>query len=165
MDSSALLSASTGQNETAAWPDSILELSLDLVHSNPLPRSRFFQKTEIEKFTQSFEESQDFQPSQVFATTGEIGDFDPQGRGSGNLGLVLGLVFGLLFLVAIAVAAAFWVYRQHLAKEKKESVDDGDHMAEFYDRMQREKEDEMTVDFQNPMFTNAGLGGDSDAIE
>jgi hypothetical protein len=125
--------------------------------------SQFHSATGLFRISQEFAQSSELRYSPGFPDSGSLiatellKDVDPAGSGSSQVGMVLGIVFGLIFMVAVAVAGGVWAWRRRMARPKEESVDDGDHMAEFYDRLEREKQDQISVDFHNPMYTNSGL--------
>jgi hypothetical protein len=100
---------------------------------------------------------------------------DPNQNGNGspppeksNLGLILGIVFGVLAVV-ILIVVGFVVYRRSHRRDTDEgeeepvlTTDGWDGTAEFSRRMQHEKEEEMTVDFNNPMFDAVDVSAHSD---
>jgi hypothetical protein len=81
-----------------------------------------------------------------------------------NLGLIIGLVIGGVFIIALIVAAILIQRRRVVAQAKKEETP-WDPTTEFYHRTEREQIEEMTVDYNNPMYDGedgAHLEGDVD---
>jgi hypothetical protein len=98
-----------------------------------------------------------------FSESQGLNDDQASAPDSGQLPLILGIALGLFFLLIVIVAGAIYYRQRQLARNRDVKEDSDDHMPEFFDRCRREKEDEMTVDFQNPMFeTRVGIGDDDD---
>jgi hypothetical protein len=93
-----------------------------------------------------------FASSQVFPRDGSRGVDVGAPMG---IGAIMGIVFGILVIIALAAAGGLY-YRYLMLLKKKPSESERDPTAEFFDHEQRDQLNEMSVDFNNPMFDVEG---------
>jgi hypothetical protein len=159
------LTAPYSESETfdissAVIPSPALEKSVSLPGTQ-LPHSQLFLPSGGFSRSASWTASSAQAASEPFSLSGLFGEQPGPDSGSNRLGLILGIVVGALCFVMLVIGLLMYVRYQRLHKKKVTETDDNDHTEEFYDRCRREKEHEMSVDFQNPLFeTGAGLEED-----
>jgi hypothetical protein len=107
--------------------------------------------------------------SQTSSDDDEADKGDPAAAPTGNnLGLIIGIVVGVLVIVGLIVGVI--VYRRSQggnevavpAAAEGTAEDTWDPTAEFIRRQQLEQEEEMTVDFNNPVFDEVPVNSDGE---
>jgi hypothetical protein len=85
--------------------------------------------------------------------------------GGSNIGLIVGLVIGAVFIIALIVGGVLF-QRWRVAQPEKKEESPWDPTTEFFHHTAREKMEEISVDFNNPIYNGAGqtiLDDDLDA--
>jgi hypothetical protein len=130
------------------------------------------------KGTAVFTASPRFEPSLAFpassglrvtSTFGATTDAVSEGSEGGNqpksspLGLIIGIAAGVLFLLIVSGVVAIYIRRRQLAKEGEEGEESIAAPTEVDTQTYNEQE-ELTLDYHNPLSDGHVSGGDDDAF-